>query len=151
MRASLVTQLVKNPPAMWETWVQSGLGRSPGERKGYPCQYSGLENSMDCILLQRLGYNWATFKKKNSSHHISVCNCFLIFSLFGLVYFCLVSSEDVFGFFYFNGSFYNQLKIMNDHRISIFSTFLYFLLVHHLILADYICFSIYLSTLNTAT
>ena len=26
------------------------LGRSPGERKGYPLQYSGLENSMDCIL-----------------------------------------------------------------------------------------------------
>ena len=25
------------------------LGRSPGERKGYPIQYSGLENSMDCI------------------------------------------------------------------------------------------------------
>ena len=24
-----------------------GLGRSPGERKGYPLQYSGLENSMD--------------------------------------------------------------------------------------------------------
>ena len=28
-----------------------GLGRSPGERKGYPLQYSGLENSMDCIVL----------------------------------------------------------------------------------------------------
>ena len=27
-----------------------GLGRSPGEGKGYPCQYSGLENSMDCIV-----------------------------------------------------------------------------------------------------
>jgi len=26
-----------------------GLGRSPGEGKGYPFQYSGLENSMDCI------------------------------------------------------------------------------------------------------
>ena len=26
-----------------------GLGRSPGERKGYPGQYSGLEDSMDCI------------------------------------------------------------------------------------------------------
>ena len=26
-----------------------GLGRSPGERKGYPLLYSGLENSMDCI------------------------------------------------------------------------------------------------------
>ena len=27
-----------------------GLGRSPGEKKGYPLQYSGLENSMDCIV-----------------------------------------------------------------------------------------------------
>ena len=26
-----------------------GLGRSPGERKCYPLQYSGLENSMNCI------------------------------------------------------------------------------------------------------
>ena len=25
-----------------------GLGRSPGEGKGYPLQYSGLENPMDC-------------------------------------------------------------------------------------------------------
>ena len=25
-----------------------GLGRSPGEGKGFPLQYSGLENSMDC-------------------------------------------------------------------------------------------------------
>jgi len=24
-----------------------GLGRSPGEKKGYPLQYSGLKNSMD--------------------------------------------------------------------------------------------------------
>ena len=27
-----------------------GLGRSPGKGKGYPLQYSGLENSMDCIV-----------------------------------------------------------------------------------------------------
>ena len=27
-----------------------GLGRSPGEGKGYPLQYSGLEKSMDCIV-----------------------------------------------------------------------------------------------------
>ena len=27
-----------------------GLGRSPGEGKGYPLQYSGLENSMDSIV-----------------------------------------------------------------------------------------------------
>ena len=28
----------------------SGLGRSPGEGKGYPFQYSGLENSMEFIV-----------------------------------------------------------------------------------------------------
>ena len=27
-----------------------GLGRSPREGKGYPLRYSGLENSMDCIV-----------------------------------------------------------------------------------------------------
>ena len=27
-----------------------GLGRSPGEGNGYPLQYSGLENSVDCIV-----------------------------------------------------------------------------------------------------
>ena len=82
--ASLIAQLVKNPPAMQETLVRflsqadplekgkaihfwaylvtageesacnagdlgliPGLGRSPGEGKGYPLQYSGLESSMD--------------------------------------------------------------------------------------------------------
>ena len=28
----------------------AGLGKSPGEGKGYPLQYSGLENSMDCVV-----------------------------------------------------------------------------------------------------
>ena len=27
-----------------------GLGRSPGEGKGYPLQYSDLENFMDCMV-----------------------------------------------------------------------------------------------------
>ena len=27
-----------------------GLGRSPGEGKGYPPHYCGLENSMDCVV-----------------------------------------------------------------------------------------------------
>ena len=49
--ASLVPQLVKNPPAMQETWIRSlGWEDSPGEEKGYPLQYSGQENSMDCIV-----------------------------------------------------------------------------------------------------
>ena len=40
-----------------------GLGRSPGEGKGYPLQYAGLENSMDYIVheLQRVKNDWATF------------------------------------------------------------------------------------------
>ena len=88
--ASLIAQLVKNPPAMQETLIRflgwedllekdrlptpvflgfpcgsagkesvcnmgdlgwiSGLGRYPEEGKGYPLQYSGLENSMECIV-----------------------------------------------------------------------------------------------------
>ena len=41
---------VKNLPAMPETWVRSlGWEAPPGEGKGYPLQYSGLENPMDCI------------------------------------------------------------------------------------------------------
>ena len=34
-----------------------GLARSSGEGKGYPLQYSGLENSIDCIGMgsQRVG------------------------------------------------------------------------------------------------
>ena len=39
-----------------------GLERFPGEGKGYLLQYSGLENSMECISmgLQRVRHNWAT-------------------------------------------------------------------------------------------
>ena len=49
-RASLVAQLVKNSPAMGDLGSIPGLERSPGEGKGYPLQYSGLENSMDYIV-----------------------------------------------------------------------------------------------------
>ena len=49
--ASPVAQLVKSLPAMQKAWVQSlGWEDSPGEGKGCPLQYSGLENSMDCIV-----------------------------------------------------------------------------------------------------
>ena len=46
-----VAQLVKNLTAMWDLGSIPGLGRSPGEGKGYPLQYSGLENSMAYIDL----------------------------------------------------------------------------------------------------
>ena len=56
-----------------------GLGRSPGEGKGYPVQCSGLENSMDCrvhgatksqtrlrdfylqFMLLDVGFSWKPF------------------------------------------------------------------------------------------
>ena len=50
--ASLVAQMVKNLPAVQETQVQS-LGWEDPLEKGtatQKLQYSGLENSMDCIV-----------------------------------------------------------------------------------------------------
>ena len=45
--ASLVAQLIKNPPAVLDLGRIPGLGRFPAEGKGYPLQYSGLENPVD--------------------------------------------------------------------------------------------------------
>ena len=39
-----------------------GLGRSPGEGKGYALQYSGLENFMDCIV-QGVAKSWTWLSK----------------------------------------------------------------------------------------
>ena len=42
------------------------LGRFPGEGKDYPLQYSGLENSMDCIVhgVAKSQTRLSNFKKK---------------------------------------------------------------------------------------
>ena len=54
--ASLVAQLIKNLPTVRETWVRSlGWEDPPEEGEPYPLQYSGLENSMDCIVAIRGG------------------------------------------------------------------------------------------------
>ena len=48
---SQVALVVKNLTANAEDMGSiPGLGRSSGEGNGYPLQYSGLENSMDCIV-----------------------------------------------------------------------------------------------------
>ena len=49
-----------------------GLGRSPGERKGYPLLYSGLENSMDCMV-HGITKSWTRL----ISFHFSVSIIFL--------------------------------------------------------------------------
>ena len=59
-RASLVAQLVKNPRDLGSV---PGLGRSPGEGKGYPLQYAGLENSMD----------YTVHKESDTTEWLSLC------------------------------------------------------------------------------
>ena len=46
-----MVQLVKNLPAMQDTWVQSLDWEDPLEKRTYTqsSKYSGLENSIDCI------------------------------------------------------------------------------------------------------
>ena len=56
--ASLVAQMVKNLPAMQETWIQS-LGWKDPLEKGIATQYSCLENSMDRGAWQAIVYGVA--------------------------------------------------------------------------------------------
>ena len=68
--ASLVAQLVKNLPAMWETWVESlgwedpQVGKTPGRRERLPppvsCpgEFHRLYSPMGS---QTVGHHWATF------------------------------------------------------------------------------------------
>ena len=111
LKASLIAQLVKNPPAMQEIrfdfWVGKilwrrdrlptpvflgfpcdsagkestcnvgdlgstpGLGRYPEEGKGYPLQYSGLENSMNCIV------HWGC-KELDMTEQLSLSNVLVV-------------------------------------------------------------------------
>ena len=45
-----------------------GLGTSPGEGKGYPLQYSGLENSMDYIV-HGVTKSWTRLSDFHSLHY----------------------------------------------------------------------------------
>ena len=45
--ASLLAQMIKNPPAMRETWVRSWVGKIHGRGDGNSLQCSCLENPMD--------------------------------------------------------------------------------------------------------
>ena len=51
-----------------------GLGRSTGEGKGYPLQYSGLENSMDCIV-----HGVAKSQTRLSDFHFTSKNKFVLY------------------------------------------------------------------------
>ena len=59
--ASLVTQRIRNLPAMQENLI-AGSGRSPGGGLGNPLQYACLENPMDG------GAWWAIVRGVAKSH-----------------------------------------------------------------------------------
>ena len=50
-----------------------GLGRSPGEGKGYPLQYSGLENSTDCTVQGACAQVFSSCREQGL---LSNCNAF---------------------------------------------------------------------------
>ena len=66
-----------------------GLGRSPGERKGYPPQYSGLENSLERIV-HGVAMSWTQL----SDFHFHFC---LLIFIIAFPYYsfnvCKVSSD----------------------------------------------------------
>ena len=62
--ASLVAQLVKNPPAMWETWVQSLGWEDPLEKE--KATHSSIlawriPRTIQSMGSLSVGHNWATF------------------------------------------------------------------------------------------
>ena len=108
--ASLVAQLVKNPPAMQETWVWSlGWEETPEKGKGYPLQYSGLENSMYCIWSmgsQRVRHGWATFTHNHFWFGVAQFDSIFaqIYSIFLYsfsVYLVIITLKYIFLFSYF--------------------------------------------------
>ena len=62
-----------------------GLGRSPGEEKGYPLQYSNLENSMDYIVH---GVAKSRTQLNNFHFHLSVLEAW--------------GGEEILNFFFLN-------------------------------------------------
>ena len=64
---SLVAQLVKNSPAVWRPGFDPWVGKISWRRKHYQLQYSGLENSMHCIV-----YGVAKSKTQLSDFHFSL-------------------------------------------------------------------------------
>ena len=75
--ASLVAQLVKNQPAVWETWVRSLGWEYPLEKgKATPLQYSGLENSVDCIV-HEVAKSWTRLSGIHFHSHLPFTSALL--------------------------------------------------------------------------
>ena len=76
---SFVAQLVKNPPAMWETWFLS-LGWEDPLEKGRATHFSILAWKIPCLVLgisksqtQLSDFHFSHFDFTYASLHISLC------------------------------------------------------------------------------
>ena len=70
-----------------------GLGRSPGEVKGYLLHYSGLENSMDCIV-HGVTKSWTQLSNFHLLTCLSAYLMLLIFLLEILIPACTASNPE---------------------------------------------------------
>ena len=62
------------------TKFDPGLGRSPGEGKGCPLQYSGLENSMDCTV-HGVAKSWTPDRTERLSLSLYQVSCKVVWWL----------------------------------------------------------------------
>ena len=110
--ASLMAQMVKNLPAMWETILIPGSGRSLGEGNGNPLQYSCLGNSMDRGAWQAtvhgvtkswpwLSNTFTSSLAKLGSIHIYLCWVHFCFMTFIVLFSDWMDLESYFQFFFF--------------------------------------------------
>ena len=74
---ALIAQLVESTCNEGDPGLIPGSGRSTGEGKGYPLQYSDLENSMDCIV-HGMAKSWTWM----SDFHFSLLMYINLYELF---------------------------------------------------------------------
>ena len=114
---SLVAQLVKNPPAMWETWVWS-LGWEDPLEKGKAIVSSILAWKIPWTVQsmgsQRVGHDWATFTHSLWIYFLDNLCVGCILSLF-LSSFHTFLPPTILSF-----SFFSFLNVSNYRKLSIF-------------------------------
>ena len=111
---SVVAQTVKNPPAMWETWVWSLGGEDPLEEEmATPLQYSCLENPQGQRSLvgyspwgHRVRHDWAT-KHTQSAWYTVQWKCIHTHIYIQMIYWYSNDAE-----------WSNDIQWSNDHWIS---------------------------------
>ena len=106
--ASLVAQLVKNPPAMWETWVQS-LGWEDPVEKGTATHSSILAWRIPWSMgSQRVGYDETMF---TFTSKVKPC-LYIIFLKYVIFYSVLCT--------YYSGVFQSSIFLWRNRSIGIF-------------------------------